>query len=300
MPHRQAGRAEPPSALTDQVWHATALTCGKGRPTIGSRTVEGGHEQVQVDAEVPVGATFDARGGSVSEMFDMFDEGVVVVTGGAGGLGRGVVPALLDAGARVCVPVMDINEIDGIPWSFSPDVTIVTGVDMRDEIAVTEFYASLEDTWASIHLVGGFSMAPLVDTSIADFKAMFEMNALTCFCATREAARAIARTGRGGRIVNVAARPALTPTGGMIAYSVSKAAVVAITESAAEELRSQSIFVNAVAPSIMDTPANRRAMPDADHGAWPSVDQVASAIVFLASQHNALTSGLIMPVYGRV
>ena len=230
----------------------------------------------------------------------MFGSGQVVVTGGSGGLGRGVVPALLAAGARVCVPVLAEAELADVPWRTHAEVTVVSGIDLRDEDAVGRFYASLDDLWASIHPVGGFGMAPLVETKAAAIKNMFEMNTLTCFLATREAARAMGRHDLGGRIVNVAARPALTPTGGMIAYSVAKAGVVAITESAAEELRPQNILVNAVAPSVMDTPANRKSMPDADHSSWPSVAEVASAIVFLASRHNALTSGLIMPVYGRV
>ena len=103
----------------------------------------------------------------------------------------------------------------------------------------------------------------------------------------------------GGRVVNVGARPAVQPTGGMVAYSTSKAAVTAMTTALAEELAPESIWVNAVLPSVMNTPANRRAMPDADHAAWPSVDDVAKTVVFLASPDNAVTRGGLIPVYGR-
>jgi NAD(P)-dependent dehydrogenase (short-subunit alcohol dehydrogenase family) len=88
------------------------------------------------------------------------------------------------------------------------------------------------------------------------------------------------------------------PAGGMIAYSTSKAAVASITQCLADELKSDRILVNAVVPSIMDTPANRNAMPDAKFDNWPKVNQVARAIAFLAGPENALTSGALVPVYG--
>ena len=102
-----------------------------------------------------------------------------------------------------------------------------------------------------------------------------------------------------GRIVNVAARPAVVPTGGLIAYSVAKAAVVALTQSLAAETTADEILVNAVAPSIIDTPANRKAMPDADHTAWPSPAEIAETILYCASPRNRLTSGALIPAYGR-
>jgi NAD(P)-dependent dehydrogenase (short-subunit alcohol dehydrogenase family) len=124
---------------------------------------------------------------------------------------------------------------------------------------------------------------------------------VSCFLCCRAAVKAIARTGRGGRIVNVAARPALEwRTGaGMTAYAASKAAVAALTAALAEEVAKNGILVNAVAPSIMDTPANRKAMPKADHSAWPKVDEVAATIAFLASPDNAVTRGGVIPVYGQ-
>jgi NAD(P)-dependent dehydrogenase (short-subunit alcohol dehydrogenase family) len=110
----------------------------------------------------------------------------------------------------------------------------------------------------------------------------------------------MAKTG-GGRIVNVAARPALEPrTGaGMTAYAASKSAVAALTAALAEEVVKDGILVNAVAPSTMDTPANRKAMPKADFAAWPKVDEVAATICFLASPQNMVTRGGVVPVYGR-
>jgi NAD(P)-dependent dehydrogenase (short-subunit alcohol dehydrogenase family) len=106
---------------------------------------------------------------------------------------------------------------------------------------------------------------------------------------------------QGGRIVNVAARPALEPrTGaGMAAYTVAKTGVAALTIALAEEVAKDGILVNAVAPSIMDTPANRAAMPKASFALWPKVEEVAATIVFLASPENKVTRGAVVPVYGK-
>ena len=99
--------------------------------------------------------------------------------------------------------------------------------------------------------------------------------------------------------MNVSAKPALVPTAGLCAYAMSKAAVAALTLSLAEELKDERIWVNAVVPSTMDTPANRAAMPDADHARWPKVEDVAETIAFLASPENKSTRGALVPVYGR-
>jgi NAD(P)-dependent dehydrogenase (short-subunit alcohol dehydrogenase family) len=123
------------------------------------------------------------------------------------------------------------------------------------------------------------------------------MNATTCFLSCREAVKAM--DGREGRIVNVAARPVLVPTGLMTAYAASKAAVAALTLSLAEELSESSIWVNAIVPSIIDTEANRAAMPDADYAAWPKPEEIAETVAFLASPQNTATRGALVPVYGK-
>jgi NAD(P)-dependent dehydrogenase (short-subunit alcohol dehydrogenase family) len=217
-----------------------------------------------------------------------------------------VVDRLLREGARPVVTWRSERELRESPFG---ERVRTRQVDAADERAITLFYAGLPDLWASIHLVGAFAMAPVVKTSAADFRKMFDVNALTCFLCCREAVRTM-RGGReaardagggasGGRIVNVSSRPAAVPTGGMIAYGTSKAAVSSMTQSLAEELKAEGILVNAVLPSVMDTPANRAAMPDADFSAWPKVEEVAETIAFLASPANALTSGALVPVYGR-
>lgn len=177
-----------------------------------------------------------------------------------------------------------------------PDIATV---DLSRETDATAYYAGLPPLWASIHLAGGFAMSPLTETSLADFEKQWRMNTVTCFLSCREAARAIRSTGAGGRIVNVTARPVLVPTAGMTAYVASKSGVAALTQALAVELAGDKILVNAVVPSIIDTPANRAAMPKADHAAWPKPAELAAAIAFLASPDNALTSGSLVPVYGR-
>src|ERR1700757_2985242 len=128
-----------------------------------------------------------------------------------------------------------------------------------------------------------------------------DMNFITCFLCCRAAVNAFARAGEGGRIVNVAARPALEWRGGagMSAYTASKAAVAALTVALAEEVAKTGILVNAVAPSIIDTPANRHAMPKVDHESWPKPEELAQTILFLASPDNKVTRGAVVPVYGK-
>lgn len=233
-------------------------------------------------------------------MHEDFDGLDAVITGGTGALGSAVVGLLLARGARCVVPCLHLKELDRFPHRDHERVRIVEGADLTDEAGVVRLYAGVTSLWASVHVAGGFAMAGLADTSLADFRAMFNMNAVTCFLCAREAVKRIrASGGRGGRIVNVAAKPAIIPAGGMVAYSTSKAAVASLTLCLAEELRDEGIFVNAVVPSIMDTAANRRAMPDADHAKWPSVDSVAEAIAHLASPTNKAVRGGLVPVYGR-
>jgi NAD(P)-dependent dehydrogenase (short-subunit alcohol dehydrogenase family) len=125
------------------------------------------------------------------------------------------------------------------------------------------------------------------------------MNLLSCLLCCRAAVNAM--SGKGGRIVNVAARAGVEPRSGagMVAYTASKAAVGALTEALAEEVVKDGILVNAVAPSIMDTPANRSAMPKADYSLWPKVEEVAATILFLASPENRVTRGAVVSVYGK-
>jgi len=231
-----------------------------------------------------------------------FKDRHVVVTGGTGALGSAVVETLLGAGAHCVVPWMVETELKRFTRRDDPRVKLLQVPTLSDEAAVARLYEAAPNLWASIHLVGGFAMASVADTDKNALLQQLDMNFVTCFLCCGAAVRAIARRKAGGRIVNVAARPALEwrAGAGMAAYAASKAAVAALTVALSEEVAKDGILVNAVAPSIMDTHANREAMPKADHASWPKVEEVAATIAFLASPDNRVTRGAIVPVYGRV
>jgi NAD(P)-dependent dehydrogenase (short-subunit alcohol dehydrogenase family) len=222
----------------------------------------------------------------------------VVVTGATGGLGEAVVRSLSEAGATVLVPVRHPDKARAL-YAGLDRVRVAAVADLGDEAHVGAFYTELPPIWASIHCAGGFTMSRIDETSVADLRTMLDMNAVSAFLCCREAIKAM--RGRGGRIVNVAAQPGVDPRrgGGMAAYAASKAAVAAITLALAEEVAGEGIWVNAVVPSIMDTEANRKAMPKADHAKWPRVADVAATIAFLASPRNAVTRAALVPVYGK-
>lgn len=225
----------------------------------------------------------------------------VVITGGTGALGTAVVGALLQAGAHCHVPYIAEREAERFAHGKSERVTLYPGIELTDEGKVEKLYGGISPLWASIHLAGGFAMQALADASKADVMGQIETNLVSCFLCCRAAVVAMNKAKSGGRIVNVAARPALEPRmgAGMTAYTASKAGVAALTASLAEEVAKDGILVNAVAPSIMDTPTNRKAMPKANFEAWPKVEEVAATILFLASPDNAVTRGAIVPVYGK-
>jgi NAD(P)-dependent dehydrogenase (short-subunit alcohol dehydrogenase family) len=223
----------------------------------------------------------------------------VVVTGATGELGEAVARQLLAAGATVHIPARNADKARAL-YAGSEDRVRVAGVpDLGDESAVHAFYAALPPLWGSIHCAGGFAMSRIEETALADLRKLLDMNTASAFLCCREAVKAM--KGRGGRIVNVAAQPGVEPRrgAGMTAYAASKAAVAAITLALAEEVAGDGIWVNAVVPSILDTEANRRAMPNADHSKWPKPAEVAATIAFLASPQNAVTRAALVPVYGR-
>ncbi len=225
-----------------------------------------------------------------------FQNRTVVVTGGTGALGRAVVGALLAAGAQCRLSYLHEKEAAGFP--YKDRVTLVGPIQLTNEADVARLYAGVDNLWASIHIAGGFAMSRLAETDKAGLMAMLDTNLVSCHLCCRAAVRSFQG---GGRIVNVGARPGLEPRqgAGMSAYAASKAAVIALTQALAAEVAGDSILVNAVVPSIIDTPANRADMPNADHDAWPKPDQIAAKIAFLASPDNRVTTGGAIPVSGR-
>jgi NAD(P)-dependent dehydrogenase (short-subunit alcohol dehydrogenase family) len=223
----------------------------------------------------------------------------VVITGGTGALGGAVVVKLLASGANCIIPYVHEAEAQRFPSRGDPNVTLIAVTDLADETQVARVYADLKP-WASIHIAGGFAAGKVAETGKTALMTQIDSNLVSCFLCCRAAVNTMMTAG-GGRIVNVAARPALEwrSGAGMTAYTVAKAGVAALTVALAEEVAKDGILVNAVAPSIMDTPANRKAMPKAIFDAWPKVDEVAATILFLASADNRVTRGAIVPVYGK-
>ena len=226
-----------------------------------------------------------------------FEGRSVVVTGGTGALGTAVVGSLLELGAQCRVPYIAAAEV--AHFAHRDRVTLVPDCDLTEESNVSRLYEGASNLWAAINIAGGFEMRDLAETDKAALMRMVNTNLVSCYLSSRFAVLKMPPS--GGRIVNVAARSALEPRSGagMSAYVASKAAVAALTQALAAELAHRNILVNAVAPSIIDTPANRAAMPKAKHEAWPKPQEIAATIAFLASPSNRVTSGAIVPVYGR-
>ena len=230
----------------------------------------------------------------------------IVVTGGAGSLGTAVVRLLAESGARCSVPCYNEEEQKNFELKKHPRVYSQAGVDLTDEEQTQTFFkeAFYENgsLWGSVHIAGGFGMGKIENTPLADFSGQFQLNTVTCYNACRAAIQ-LMRTSehKGGRIVNIAARPALEPRQGkgMTAYTVAKAGVAALTQSLAAEVVSDNILVNAIAPSIIDTPQNRDSMPEADYDKWPKPKQLAQQIRYLVAPENEVGRGGVIPVYGK-
>ena len=224
-------------------------------------------------------------------------ERVVVVTGAFGALGRAVVAMAHSHGLRVVAidhadePSGDVDA-DGV-WG---------GVDLTDASEADEAMASIAQAFgridALVNIVGGFVWEKVDGADNASWERMHALNLTTALNASRAALPHLADSG-DGRIVNIGAKGALTAAAGMGAYAASKAGVHRLTEALAEELKGR-VTVNAVLPSIIDTPANRKDMPDADPSKWVTPDEVAAVILFLASPEASGVTGALIPVAGRV
>ncbi|TIW42085.1 MAG: SDR family NAD(P)-dependent oxidoreductase, partial [Mesorhizobium sp.] len=179
-------------------------------------------------------------------MTETLDGRHIVVTGGTGALGGAVVGKLLDQGAICHVPNAHAAAPPHFPFAAHDRVRLAHNVDLSDSAKVEAFYHQLPDLWGSIHLAGGFAMAPVEKIESASFAEMMDTNARTTFLCCRAAIRSMLTSGTAGRIVNVTARAGLDPRrgSGMVAYAASKAAVAAMTVAMAEELKHKGILVN--------------------------------------------------------
>ena len=231
----------------------------------------------------------------------MFAKKTVIVTGGAGAVGREVVRWFNDRGAQV--GVLDVN--DAVLESASPTVAdslylVSCNLTQRDSCA--EAVAKIQERFEQIDILcnvaGGFLMGdPVHETSNATWDFLFDLNARSILNMSAAVVPSMLAAG-GGKVINVAARAALGGAALMGAYTASKAAVMRLTESMAQELRANNINVNCVLPSLIDTPRNRQDMPNADYSRWVTPAQIASVIGFLASPDAVAVHGAGIPVDG--
>jgi NAD(P)-dependent dehydrogenase (short-subunit alcohol dehydrogenase family) len=224
----------------------------------------------------------------------------VLVTGGTGGLGGAVTAAFRAAGWRVVVPGRAArpgseSAADGVV-RVTADLTDPAGAAHAVEAATGYPAAPLR---AVVNLVGGYASGGLVhETPIEEFERMLTVNLRPTYLVTQAALPHLVAAG-GGAVVCVSARAAVSPFAGAAGYVTAKAAVLAFANAVAVEYRARNVRCNTVLPSVIDTPANRAAQPDADHSRWVAPAEIASVIHFLASAESAPTSGATVPVYGR-
>ncbi len=225
----------------------------------------------------------------------------VIVTGGTGALRGSVVRGFLDAGARVLVTYVAEGEVAPFRRRFA-DAADRVELHRCDVRAAADVEALIRQVpsgalQAVVNLAGGYRWMKVADADDATLEHLLDLNLRTTFAMCRAAAPALAAAG-GGAIVNVSARAALRGEAGNGVYGATKAAVLALTQSLSEELKRNGVNVNAVLPSIIDTPANRKAMPRSDPAAWVAPGELANVIVFLASDAAAAVHGAAIPVYG--
>jgi len=182
----------------------------------------------------------------------------------------------------------------------APDGAATVHADLMDTAATGEVVAGVEDLTAVVNLIGGFGMGPKVeDAELEDFQRMWQLNLVPAFNLAKAAMPVLARREDGGAFVCVSARAALQPFAGAAGYITAKAAVLAFVRALDAEYRDASVRANAILPSVIDTPANREAMPDSDWSKWVAPEQIGRVIAFLVSADSEVTSGAAVPVYGR-
>jgi NAD(P)-dependent dehydrogenase (short-subunit alcohol dehydrogenase family) len=229
-----------------------------------------------------------------------------IVTGGTGALGAAVVRAFLAEGARVAVPFRKEGELERLRAGLAAEhAEALSGtlLDLTDEVAVEAFAASVAEDRQGLDILvnaaGTFAGGkPVHETPWSVWQQQLDVNLKTAVLASRAAVPWMLRRGAGA-IVNVSSRPAERSGENVAAYAAAKRAILQLTDAMAAELVEKNVTVNAILPSTIDTPANRKSMPGADHSKWVPPEAIARVIVFLAGPDARIVSGAHLPVYGR-
>jgi NAD(P)-dependent dehydrogenase (short-subunit alcohol dehydrogenase family) len=222
----------------------------------------------------------------------------VLVAGGTGALGEAVLRELVDFGYQVSATWVAEQEAQRVESELGEAVRLMRA-DLLDPAGAVDAVEAVPDLEAVVTLVGGFSDGPKVhETEPADFQRMIRLNVEPAFNLARAAMPLLSERG-GGAFVGVSARAALRPFPGAAGYITGKAALLAFVQALDAEYKAAGVRCNAVLPSVIDTPANRRATPDADFSRWVQPAEIAKVIRFLVSPESAPVSGAGVPVYGR-
>lgn len=231
-----------------------------------------------------------------------FSGRVVIVTGAAGNLGNAVTRAFQSAGARLTLVDRAEDRLQRLYPDMvdSFDYLLANSVDLTSAEAVQSMVDKTLERFGQIQVLvntaGGYRAgAPVHETSLETWDFMLNLNARSVFLVSRAVIPHLLQQ-RYGKIINVAARVARQGRANMAVYSASKSAVVHLTESMAAELKGEGINVNCILPSTIDTPANRRAMPEADYSSWVKPQAIAEVILFLASDSASPLHGVAVPV----
>ena len=227
---------------------------------------------------------------------------VAIITGGTGALGRAVVSAFLEEGATVVSTYIVDEELKEISSMIkNPSLALIKS-DVTKEKQVAKVVKKTLERFRRIdvliNIVGAFAYAMIQDTDEATWDRMMNINLKSTFLCSKAVLPQMIEQNYG-KMINISSRPALKGSAGVGAYAASKAGVLNLTETIADEVRDYDINVNAILPSTIDTPANRRAMPKADFSKWVKPEEIATVMIFLASDDSKRISGAGIPVYGK-